>query len=208
MPQQPRSEQENEVFRLGLKLINLLYGSQQTSVIQLKVMPPCRDNESLNLLEYSERGWCTVEERISGIMKNNTVTLLDLSRADNLVMSGASWLQVRDAAIVARQPPMLPSALSVLLETKSFTSRADKGIVESIYASFFQESCASVESLFFSNVSHANPCLHALRSLLWFFPSSKAANACTSRTTISQTRILQGWHPPCQACLWNTSFLW
>jgi len=175
MPQAPRSEQDNEVFKLGLKLINLLYGSQQTSVIQLKVMPPCKDNESLNLLEYSQRGWCTVEERISGIMKN-TVTLLDLSRADDLVMWGASWLQVRDAAIVARQPPMLPSALSVLLESKSFTSHADKSIVESIYASFFQESCATVESLFFSDVSCTNPwsaCIEELAVVLPDFKSCK-----------------------------------
>jgi len=154
LPQHPRSEEDNQIFQQGLQSINFLYGSQVTGVIQLKTMPSDDADSSLNLIPYDERGWCTVEAKVAGVMKNS-VSLLDLSQADHLLKTGADWLKIRDAAMSSRPVPMLPLALAELLESKKFTAKADKTMVANLYADYFEQASASCETLFYSRCGGA-----------------------------------------------------
>lgn len=66
LPQKPRTDQEDRTFKAGLAVITNFYGSLwQSTVIQLKTLPSAPDGETYNERQYSDRGWCVVEEGVA-----------------------------------------------------------------------------------------------------------------------------------------------
>lgn len=139
-----RTPEEKEIFTLGLLIINVLYGAQQTLVLQLRKMPP--PTEGLNLIPYEERGWCIFESVVSCLMKA-THKLWDLSNAPG--ERTVSKIIEKSIGNGTRSPPLHPDAMEDALRSEStkFTNKSDVGVVCSIYQDFFMEQCESCEKL-------------------------------------------------------------
>lgn len=136
-----RTPEEKRVFGKGLKAINLLYGSPTTSVIQLKGMPEVAF-DGMNATEYDNRGWCVFEEVTGGILKRHDMLLnLDLVKTElnQQSFSFSDFDKIKGKASGTPRPPMHPDDLAVELETKKFTSGADRGFVAEKYRQFIEE---------------------------------------------------------------------
>merc|ERR1712080_290492 len=69
-----RTDEEDLCFKIRLSMINFLYGSQKTVVLQLTVMSET-PFDGMNATPYSDRGWCTFEETTAGIIKPKNMVL-------------------------------------------------------------------------------------------------------------------------------------
>ena len=63
LPQKPRSDSENKIFKDALGVMGSLYGSLTcTTVIQIKDIPPAPAGFQYNDRGYNDRGWCCFED--------------------------------------------------------------------------------------------------------------------------------------------------
>jgi len=149
LPQKPRSEEEDVIFRRGLAAMALLYSTTYHIVVQLKEMP-AKEGRS-NLTPYSLRGWCSFEEVVASILKSSQM-VLDLRLAATCFQTGGGWLDVTRHAVAGRQPPFHPNRMEKLLLTKKFTNNADTKVVARLYRDFFHEVCGAVQRLHFQHI--------------------------------------------------------
>lgn len=132
---------EQEVLRVGLGAINLIYGSDDTVVVQLTAMPEADClGTTLNLLPYWKRGWCLFEATVSSVVKPHR-RLLDLGLAaarQTLADEASDWYDVLEVAGSKRAPLVTPARMSFKLAGMAFTQgNIDRKLVEQKYADFF-----------------------------------------------------------------------
>merc|ERR1712232_430210 len=72
-----RTEDQIQLFKIGLGAINLLYGAaaDKSIVIKLTKMPLEDPTNGLNLTPYEDRGWRIFENALSTITKDQTACL-------------------------------------------------------------------------------------------------------------------------------------
>lgn len=147
-----RTAEEKAIFDKGLSVINLLYGSDKSYVVQLKRMPEIA-SAGMNATPYDMRGWCVCEEMMAGIVKPSFL-LLNLGCAGSqLDDNSCGLLDVRDAEGVTsgRRPPVRPERMKEMLKTLTFTNGGDREKVAGIYHNFFLEICSSTTHIYFVN---------------------------------------------------------
>jgi len=149
LPQEPRSEVENVLFKRGLAIINLLYSAPKTLVLQLKEMPVI--GTDVKLINYDLRGWCTFEEICSSVQKRSLL-LVDLSRITESLDGNDDFHEITAHAVAGRRPPVHPDTMEQILKSKKFTNGADRDMVVSLYREFFREVCKSLSQLHFQKI--------------------------------------------------------
>lgn len=152
-----RSVQDLTSFKIGLSIINFLYGGKQTIVVKMTNMADA-PFEGMNDTLYHVRGWCTFEETTAGIVKPIN-QILDLGPLDPfLELDAATYIdQVKfkgfckgrgkgksdcDPSSLARSqnpPPVTPARMAAILQEKKFTNGADKERVAKFYKTFFEK---------------------------------------------------------------------
>mmetsp|Transcript_14505 Transcript_14505/g.30433 ORF Transcript_14505/g.30433 Transcript_14505/m.30433 type:complete len:639 (-) Transcript_14505:63-1979(-) len=153
--QAPRTEEEDRLFRQGLKAANLIYGHTNiTTLIQTKM----RSNINAERA-YLKRGWCRFERAVSTINKPQNmlidVGLVAQAWTENLhpAKYQSTWEFV---AFIGKQgantcPPRTPEHLNAELDETSFTNgRTDAESVKELYASTFRVMAATMRSLHFT----------------------------------------------------------
>jgi len=155
------SEEDKSIFKAGLKGINILYGGQMNTVIQLTQMPVAKDitsgDKHPNSTPYSDRGWCFFEATTSSVIKNANL-LLDLGLAtQKLEMQGKHLNDLKsggkliELAARSRLPPLTPEDMRAELSSRTFTNGADREMVCSKYAEFFERAAEAANNIQFWN---------------------------------------------------------
>jgi hypothetical protein len=124
--------------------INLWYAHPQTHVLLVDTDLPA--GAHTNMQPYAGRGWCVMERKASGLVKDDTalISLKGLTGAET------SLFTVRFNGRAAREPPMAPAAFASMLEAGvasgaiKFTNRGDVGVVATIYGKAFAAEMAAV----------------------------------------------------------------
>jgi len=154
----PRSEEDRHLRGIGLQTLGYLYGSKNSVVVKLtrvrmaNLQIPLRGEASPPA--YSSRGWCFVESILGGLTKDSD-QLLDLGLAAKVLEEpDQGWEELRDAAISARPPPMLPEDMATALENLAFSDGDDRELVLKLYTDFFKEVAPTVIVL---ALAHARP---------------------------------------------------
>lgn len=139
-PQVPRTDDESERFKRGLKTeLNLWYTHPFTHVLMLNTSASERP-EHTNLRPYEERGWCYVEKRLSSFVKDKHC-MWDFSKYKGCSHSDVSsaFFDLRQQ-MEARRPPMVsPDRVAEEMRAKvgsgdiAFTSNADMDFVIHLY---------------------------------------------------------------------------
>ena len=102
-----------------------------------------------NMQPYAGRGWCVMERKASGLVKDQTalISLRGLTGEEEYLA------EVRKNGRVARETPVAPTAFASTLEAgvasgaTKFTNSGDVGLVATIYGKAFAAEMAAVVSL-------------------------------------------------------------
>ena len=127
--------------------INLWYAHPQTHVLLVDTDLPA--GAHTNMQPYAGRGWCVMERKASGLVKDDRA-LLSLK---GLTGEETSLDLVRINGTAAREPPMAPAAFASMLEAGvasgaiKFTNRGDVRLVATIYGKAFAAEMAAVVSV-------------------------------------------------------------
>ena len=166
-----RTTEQNELFKQGLRAINLIYGHQQVTVWCLTRVPAGVERD------YHVRGWCTFERAIASALKTE-YDLLDigmLERAPDAVTNFES--QVEAVCKSGRRPPLPPAEFQQLLLSKHFTNgKQDHDLVSRLYADFVAEALGAAVRLTFPALEWGDTEAHQISQILV---------ACTSLTSLS-----------------------
>ena len=150
--QAERTEAEGEIFKSGLKCINLLYAHARTSVWCLTRLP---DGVAR---PYHQRGWCRFEYDIASIVKTSR-RFMDIGLISSEYLSSLTvdnFADVRSLVAAKRHPPQLPSEFEArLYETRddgqfalTFTNGStDRLFVVQKYHETFHELFVDVDRL-------------------------------------------------------------
>jgi len=154
-----RTDAEVRTFKEGLSIINFLYGSERTFVMQLTAMPSGKDwFEGMNSVPYEKRGWCRFEETVSGIIKPkpfmmNVGNLEDVMNAKLGQTEFAQDLLVK--ATGSPKVPVSPAAMEQILQDSIFTNGSDTDKVANMYRTFFEQVSCTTTALFLAPLSQA-----------------------------------------------------
>jgi len=146
-----RSDEELLCFLIGLSIINFLYGSQETIVLQLTFMKDTPFDD-MNDTPYEKRGWCTFEETTAGIIKPKNL-IINLGLVEDILFTEESDAEEFAKKVLlkgmtgAAQPPVTPSRMSQILKEKKFTNGADLEKVAKLYKVFFEKVCVEAKEL-------------------------------------------------------------
>ena len=127
--------------------INLWYAHPKTHVLLVDTDLPA--GAHTNMQPYAGRGWCVMERKASGLVKDFRA-LLSLK---GLTGEEAHLDQVNTNGRAAREPPMAPAAFASMLEAGvasgaiKFTNRGDVRLVATIYGKAFAAEMAAVVTL-------------------------------------------------------------
>lgn len=156
-----RTEAQKQLFKGALSkggALNVLYGHLHTSVWMQSELPKGFEEQmaALNLARtYKESGWCHVEASMSALLKPIT-RRLDLSKRNTPTTNELGYVGYRLVEFrcaIARDPPLSPQAMSVLVRTqKRFTGKGDLEIVDAMYAEFFDAVAPTVEQLYLADL--------------------------------------------------------
>jgi len=150
------TEEERGVFKVGVGVLSVLYGGKKTLVIQLTKLPEDSEDIGCKVEPCSARGWCFFEATVASILKDSD-QLLDLSlAAQALEAEEVGWEVVRDAAVAARLPPLLPEDMEVALKKLVFANGDDRGALAGHYADFFADAAKNALVLDLASQSLAN----------------------------------------------------
>jgi len=143
-PQAPRNEAEVDLFKRGLKDVNLWYAHEATES-WLMTEP------LLGKLPYESRGWPTFERCISSIATRRHA-LLDFGQYNPAADVDKYWGKIWRRCTAKRQPPITPSTFCVLLETKVFTNNADVDMVKENFTNTFYGTIAKMKQFNFAQM--------------------------------------------------------
>jgi hypothetical protein len=159
-----RTDAELRTFKEGLSIINFLYGSERTFVMQLTAMPSGKDwFEGMNSVPYEKRGWCRFEETVSGIIKPKPLMLKvgnieDVMNA-KLGQTELARLEVKEKynllvkAIGSPKVPVSPAAMEQILQDSIFTNGSDTDKVANMYRTFFEQVSCTTTALLLAPVA-------------------------------------------------------
>lgn len=130
-----RTDEEQELFEVGLSNVNLWYCHQWTYKLILSELPPgCEKRTS-----YFESGWPTFEAAVAGMI-SHPLNVWDSSiLTEQFLKKCTSFKIMRDNAARKRTLPPDPVAMEDLLQRKTFTNKSDKGFVSRLYTKVFKE---------------------------------------------------------------------
>ena len=170
-----RSPTERRSFKFGLRLLNLLFAHQLTTMIRLSVVPPRWD-----VPDFSRRAWPLLEENLAFLVSlsdpstttsdadSSTGSQGDSDETGNL-SSARGWSLCMDAfRPIRRSPPLPPTQFRLLIGDAWVSENAAhprEQVLEEIgklHAQMWRESLASVETLDFSFLGWGDAELEAL----------------------------------------------
>ena len=190
--QQPRDEEQEKLFKEGLRASNVWYGHESTVCWMQTELPPDIRFDAHIAQTYDESGWCFVEAAISAGLKVGK-RRLDLAKRTDRAMEwayGGGWIQeamLEGVCAAARPPPLLPDEVRRRLQhEKQFTSKADVGVVDGLYRAFFDGAAASAVQLDFSGLSWGEKEAQQLKEVLPRFTRLKALDL--SRNALGAAR--------------------
>jgi len=139
LPQRPyRNERDQERFKVGLRGLNAWYSHPYTHVLLMTT--PLPDGADYgNRRPYGERGWCHVERRLSGLVKDEKM-LWDMSAFTG---TQTHYLGLRNELKAGREPFMSPDRVArelregVASGAVAFTAASDVELVIDLYARGF-----------------------------------------------------------------------
>lgn len=144
-PQVPRTDEENQRFKRGLKTeLNLWYTHPFTHVLMINT-PASERPEHTNRRPYEKRGWCYVEKGLSSIVKDKHC-MWDFSKYQGCPYSDVSsdFFSMK-LQMESQRPPMVsPDRVSEEMRAKvesgalAFTSNADMEFVIHLYERGFR----------------------------------------------------------------------
>ena len=139
-----RTSAQAELFKQGLRAINVIYGQQHVKVWCLTRVPRHVD------VDYFGRGWCTFELTIASVLKLGN-DLLDMGKLKVAPSAVTDWDgQVDNVCGAGRRAPLTPSAFGAVLATKHFTNgKTDHELVVGLYADFVREALGGATALDF-----------------------------------------------------------
>ena len=161
--QQPRKNEENELFGHGLAGLATLYGVQATWVLRMTKKPddhPAAYDlpEDANKADYENRGWCFTEQSWSTLTKFSQMALDVGLLPDDCI---DFWDMVK-ACSKTRLPPLLPLEFEKELEkkkpngkdyVKNFTNgKDDRPRVIQLYTESYLKQFQRVDNLMYSDV--------------------------------------------------------
>ena len=176
--QQPRNEEQDKLFKAGLKASNVWYGHESTVCWMQTELPPGLRFDAGIAQTYDESGWCFVEAAISAGLKVGT-RRLDLAKRTDEAMGwayGGDWnpeAMLDCVCAAARPPPLLPDEVRRRLDEKKFTSKADVDVVDRLYRLFFDGAAASATQLDFSGLGWREAEAQQLKEVLPRFTQLK-----------------------------------
>ena len=124
-------------FKEGLGGINAWYGHPLTTVLLVDSDLP--EGTHTNTQPYKDRGWCRMEMRASGMVKDSAC-LISLGKLSG---EGRDWFEVANKGKGDREPPTAPPAFTEELEggvasgEVKFTNKGDVSLVTGIYDEAF-----------------------------------------------------------------------
>ena len=212
LPQQPRTQSEDELFRAGLSMLGLLYSHPWTWVFRLTRFPrgypasyELPEGASHNVRNYNDRGWCTTESAWSQLSKTR-FNCLDLGKIDS-ESKLVTWQEIREACTVgSRQPPMTASHFKTELESKSFTNGADdRPMVARLYEREYEAHLGQVETLYYDGLGWGDKEIGLLCEVVksGVFKALKElylSDNCISSVGVSSLKdaVSDGWLPACR----------
>jgi len=140
LPQRPyRSAEEEARFKLGLRSMNAWYTHPHTIVLLVTTPLPTGAEYTNRDRPYHSRGWCFVEQRLSGLVKYDDC-MWDLSAHDGSEMDFEGLQRKLKAG---RLPPLSPDHVARELRegvesgAVAFTSASDVDVVIELYTKGF-----------------------------------------------------------------------
>ena len=168
----PREEEQDKLFKAGLRASNVWYGHESTVCwMQTELPPDLRFDEGI-AQSYDESGWCFVEAAISAGLKVGTRRLDLAKRTDRAMRMAYAWsgppeYMLEGVCAAARPPPLLPDEVRRRLEQeKKFTAKADVGVVDGLYRDFFGGAADSATQLDFSGLGWGEAEVQQLKEVL------------------------------------------
>ena len=142
-----RTSAQAELFKQGLRAINVIYGQQHVKVWCLTRVPRHVD------VDYFGRGWCTFELTIASVLKVS-FNLLDMGKLQVAPSAVTDWIgQVQQVCKAGRRAPLTPGAFGAVLATKHFTNgKTDHELVVGLYADFVREALGGATALSFNGL--------------------------------------------------------
>jgi len=170
-PGQIRSPEEAQLFKTGLRQVNIPYAHQVIDTWMLQWTPR-------GMPTYQERGWPFFEECLSSLIKDAS-RLYDIRH----MVHYDSWQLVHDHSTQIRRPPITPEEFGKLLEVKHFTNgETDLPFVKSKYQETFNDVVGGATELLFSSLGWGDP---EAMQLLALFPYAR----CLETLCLGANRI-------------------
>ena len=152
-----RTTVEEELFKRGLKHLDIIYSHASTIILRLTKMPDFYPegfifpmNSAPNIAAYMDRGWCFCEAAMCNLIKDSNLNL-DLG---NLTGTEQGLIKVMRRGMATREPPLLPSDFDSLVRKKSFTSKsADEAVVSGLYHRAFLDRLSTAQWLYLGDVN-------------------------------------------------------
>jgi len=143
LPQEPRTPEENNVFRRGLGSLNVIYGHNLTSIIQQMWLPAGFSGPS-----YEQSGLCTFESTVGTIFKSFGHRLCI---TDESCLYNNRYYFLRGKALTKPRPaPMKPADFDDVIMNKHFMSKKkDPEHVKRLYRTTWHEATAGCTALSF-----------------------------------------------------------
>lgn len=191
LPQGERTPEERERFGRALESVGVWFSCALTKVLLVdKPWPP--GSTYHDAPPYEGRGWCIVEQRLSGFSKHATglISLSDLTGRERSLEE----ILKRDRRL-SRLPPLAPDDLFSSLEagvadgSVHFAEPADLPLVASIYKRAFLDEIAGATSLVYTALQWGDREASALARALRFGPAHGAAPVKLAMLALDNNRI-------------------
>ena len=145
LPQEPRTEAEQQQFERGLGEMHRWYVHPATHVLVVATPLPTGASYG-NTRPYLARGWCYLEMRMAALVKRRNL-LWDLRNLAEAVDEGggSEYRTLKEGMNAGRLPPMSPDRVaaemrrSVADGTLAFSHAADEAVVLGMYRRGFEE---------------------------------------------------------------------
>jgi hypothetical protein len=154
LPQHPRTEAEDVIFKAGLNVMGDLYASPLgTTVLQLKFIPPKPSEVAVELFNsrpYDDRGWCRFEDAVS----TEAIARLAYYPALSALLSTLPTEKIMQFQVDGAGEPVsveadaqngMRSRIEAVVQSiqdATFTGKGDKPVVVNLY----REYCAKIGS--------------------------------------------------------------
>ena len=131
-----RTPEEEELFQIGLRNVNIWYAHPGVFKLVLSALPPkCQERAN-----YYDSGWTTFEFAVAGLISHplNVWDAEELEDSKKFRLGSCSSFKImRNKAARQREVLHDPVSMEAVIMSKTFTSNADKGFVVKKYRQTF-----------------------------------------------------------------------